>query len=100
MNFNEWRPCWKWITSTAAVISALAVIAGGVTWAADTRYQTLEAQKAYVEEVAANDRASEIRQLKRDIERLRLKIKNGNASPEDEAMIQYLRQDLSDLQTQ
>jgi hypothetical protein len=89
MAFSELRPCWKWITSTAAVVSAVAVIAGGVTWAADTRYVTIVAQAQ-----------TEMRQLKRDIKRLELKAESGNASAEDKAFVEYLKQDLEELQTE
>ena len=98
MNFSQWRPCWKWITSTAAVITAVAAITGGVTWAADTRYVTLVAQAEYIQMVNDEKKASEVRQLKRDIRRLELKEQAGNASPEDRAFIQFLKQDLEELQ--
>lgn len=96
--FSELNLVWKWITSTGAVISAFAIIAAGIAWAADTRYHTLIAQEAYVQKVSSDNIADDIRQLKRDIKRLELKDQAGNASPEDRAFIQFLLQDLEALQ--
>lgn len=69
---------------------------GAAAWAADTRYHTLEAQKLYVEQVAEDKLSGEIRQLKRDLERL--KDENGQVAPEDRPFAQYLQQDLEALQ--
>lgn len=92
------NPLFKRITMYASVITAIGVIMGAAAWAADTRYHTLEAQKEYVIQVAEAKTASEVRQLKRDIKRLQIKVENGSASAEDKAFIQYLQQDLEDLQ--
>ena len=74
---------------TAAIIAAFTTIATAAVWAGDTRWVTVAAQKQ-----------TEIRQLKRDIKRLELKDANGNASAEDRAFLEFLRQDLEDLQHQ
>ena len=88
----------KWLISVAGVITSISILIGAVGWAADTRYQTLIAQAAYVQKVSSDNIADDIRQLKRDIKRLELKDQAGNASPEDRAFIQYLLQDLEALQ--
>lgn len=94
--FSELSSIWKTVVSAGVVISSIAIIFAGVTWAADTRYQTLIAQKLYVQTVSEEKSAAEIRQLKRDIERL--KDENGNVAPQDRAFSQYLLQDLQELQ--
>jgi hypothetical protein len=71
---------------------------GAASWAAETKFQTLVAQAEYVQQVSEDQEAGEIRQLKRDIKRLELKDENGNATPEDRAFIQFLLQDLEELQ--
>jgi len=76
----------KWLISAASVVTAVTVLAGAAVWAADTRYVTLVSQAQ-----------TEIRQLKRDIKRLELKDENGNASAEDKAFKEFLRQDLDHL---
>ncbi len=76
----------KIIISTAAVITALTTITAAMVWAGDTRYVTIAAQQQ-----------SEARQLKRDIKRLELKDENGNASAEDRAFLEYLKQDLEEM---
>lgn len=96
--FSEIKPLWKWITGAGAVITALAVIGNAISWAADTKYHTLVAQEAYVQKVSNDNIADDIRQLKRDIKRLELKDQAGNASPEDRAFIQFLLQDLEELE--
>ena len=78
----------------------MSILIGAVGWAADTRYQTLIAQAAYVQKVSSDNIADDIRQLKRDIKRLELKDQAGNASPEDRAFVEYLKQDLEALQAQ
>lgn len=98
IKFSEIKPVWKMVTGAGAMISAIAIIFAGVTWAADTRYHTLLAQVIYVQKVSQQSTESEIRQLKRDIRRLELKDQNGNASPEDRAFVQFLKQDLEALQ--
>ena len=82
-------PVVKVLTSAAAVVTAVVTLGGAAVWAADTRYVTLVAQAQ-----------TEMRQLKRDIKRLELKEESGNASPEDKALVEYLKQDLEDLQTE
>ena len=88
----------KWLVSSASVVTAVTILIGAVSWAADTKYFTIESQEIYVQEVSAEQSEGEIRQLKRDIKRLELKDENGNASPEDRAFVEYLQQDLEALQ--
>ena len=71
---------------TAAVVTAITVISGTVVWAGDTRWVTIAAQQQ-----------AELRQLKRDVKRLELKDMNGNASAEDRAFLEYLKQDIEEL---
>ena len=74
------------LLNTAAVITAIATIGGAGVYAADTRYVTVAAQQQ-----------SELRQLKRDIKRLELKDQSGNATPEDRAFIEFLKQEAEEL---
>ena len=71
---------------TAAVVTAITVISGTVVCAGDTRWVTIAAQQQ-----------AELRQLKRDVKRLELKDMNGNASAEDRAFLEYLKQDIEEL---
>ena len=96
LKFSELNTVWKSVTSAGAVISAIAIIFAGVTWAADTRYQTLVAQELHILTVSQEKSAAEIRQLKRDI--ARLLDENGDVAPEDRSFSQYLQQDLERLQ--
>ena len=98
IKFSEIKPVWRIVTGISALITAIGVTVAGIAWAADTRYHTLVAQEAYVQQVSNDNIADDIRQLKRDIKRLELKDEAGNASPEDKAFIQYLQQDLEALQ--
>jgi hypothetical protein len=88
----------KRIISAATLVSSIGVLFAAAAWAGDTRYQTLELQKLYVEQVAANDKATEVRRLQQEIFALELKDTNGTATPEDRAMSQYLQRDLEELQ--
>ncbi len=81
------NPITKWIVGAASVVSAVSVLVGTAVWAADTRYVTVAAQNQY-----------EQRQLKRDIRRLELKEENQNISPEDKAFLEFLRQQLEEIQ--
>lgn len=96
IKYSELSSIWKSIVSVGAVISAIAIIMSAVSWAADTKYHTLVAQEVYVQTVSQEKSAAEIRQLKRDIERL--KDENGIVAPEDRNFSQYLQQDLEALQ--
>jgi len=100
IKYSEIKPLWKTLTNIAGILTAFSVIIAAASWAADTKYQTLVAQAEYVEKVADEDMAQEVRQLKRDIKRLELKEESGNASAEDRAFVKFLQQDLEDLQTQ
>jgi len=100
IKFSEIKPVYKWITGAGAIITALAIIGNAISWAADTKYHTLVAQEIYVQKVSNDNIADDIRQLRRDIKRLELKDQAGNASPEDKAFVEYLKQDLEDLETQ
>lgn len=88
------------VVKVSMFITAIGICAGAAAWAADTRYHTLVAQAAYVQTVNDEKRASEIRQLQREIYRLELKDENGTASGEDKAMSKYLQRDLEELQAQ
>lgn len=96
IKYSELNSVWQGIIKAGAVISSIAIITSAGSWAADTRYQTLVAQELYVQTVSQEKSAAEIRQLKRDIERL--KDENGNVAPGDRAFSQYLQQDLEALQ--
>lgn len=82
------NPIWKWLGAAAGILTTISMLGGVAVWAADTRYVTVVAQQQ-----------SEQRQLRRDIKRLELKDESGNASPEDKAFMEFLKQDLEDLQT-
>ena len=88
----------QWVLKIAALITAIGVCAGAAAWAGNHQWHTITAQAEYVQAVADEKRSSEVRQLKRDIKRLQLKIDNGTASAEDRAFVEYLKQDLEELQ--
>ena len=98
IKFSELKPVWRIATGVGAIITAIGVVFAGIAWAADTRYHTLVAQDAYVQQVSSDNIADDIRQLKRDIKRLELKDEACNASAEDKAFVRYLQQDLEELQ--
>ena len=74
------------LIKTAAIITALSVVSGAAVWAGDTRWVTISSQQQ-----------SELRQLKRDIKRLELKDKAGNATPEDRAFVEFLKREAEEL---
>jgi hypothetical protein len=86
IKFAEFTPVWKLVTGLGAVITALGVIAGGVTWAADTRYYKIADQQQY-----------EARELKRDIKKLEIEQGAGETTPADDAFLEFLRQELEEL---
>ena len=74
------------ITKVASIVTAVGILSGTIVWAADTRYVTIAAQQK-----------SEVRQLKRDIKRLELKVENDTASAEDAAFLEFLKRDVEEL---
>lgn len=74
----------KYVIAGAGVVTALGTLAVPIVWAADQRYWT-----------TADAEQFEARQLKREIKRLELR---DHPTPEDSAMLEYLRQELEELQ--
>lgn len=86
------------IVSASAVVVALSVLMGAAAWAGDTIFWSEDQQKEYVQQVADSAKASEISKLKREIFKLQLEVDAGKATPEDSAYLQFLKQDLEELQ--
>lgn len=88
----------KRIVGAAAVVVALASISGTTIAVADVVFWSEAEQKAYTDQVAAQDLSRDIRKLKQQIMKLQLEVDAGKATAEDKAFLKFLKQDLEAMQ--
>lgn len=89
----------KAVIGIAAFVVAAATISSTTVAIADIMFWSEEEQEMYVEQVASDAKARDIRKLKQEIFKLQLEVDAGKATAEDKAFLKFLKQDLEAMQS-
>lgn len=88
----------KAVIGVAAFVVAAATISSTTVAIADIMFWSEDEQEMYVEQVASDAKARDVRKLKQEIFKLQLEVDAGKATPEDEAYMRFLQHQLEELQ--
>ena len=79
------------LTQAAAIVTAVATLAGAAVWAADTRYITISGLNELFRQQQAQDLREDIRELEWDRD-------HGGLSEKDAWLLEQYKDDLESLQ--